>query len=106
MQKKFKKIKDAAVNNRIIWGKHSYIRINERFTTKDEIISAISVGEIIEDYSDDKPFPSCLIFGMVNNRPIHVVVAYDEKNETIFIITLYEPNVQVFESDLKTRRKK
>ena len=84
MQKNLKKIKHAALNNSIIWGKHSYIRINERLITKDEIISAINVGEIIEDYSDDKPFPSCLIFAIVNNRPIHVVVAYDDKNETVY----------------------
>ena len=48
MQKKFIKIKDAAIKNRIIWGKHSYVRINERFITKDEIIKAINVGELIE----------------------------------------------------------
>ena len=29
----------------------------------DELLEAIESGEIIEDYPDDKPYPSCLIFG-------------------------------------------
>jgi len=40
--------------------------------SEKELIGAILNGEIIEDYADDKPFPSCLIFGMTEEgRPIH-----------------------------------
>ena len=39
-----------------------------------DIRHAIMTGEIIEQYPDDYPFPSCLIFGYsVDNRIIHVV---------------------------------
>ena len=59
--------------------------------------------EIIEDYPDDFPHPSCLIFGYtVEKRVIHVVVSKDEDN--IGIITAYIPNLQKFEADLKTRK--
>ena len=38
-------------------------------------------GEIIEDYPDDFPHPSCLVFGYaVNNKIIHVVVSMDKEN--------------------------
>jgi len=31
--------------------------------SEKELVGAISNGEIIEDYHNDKPFPSCFIFG-------------------------------------------
>ena len=73
---------------------------------KDEIIQAINTGEIIESYPDDRPMQSCLIMGLVNSRPIHVVVAYEDENEMVFVITVYEPDIKNFDDDLKTRRKK
>lgn len=58
----------------------------------------------IEDYPDDFPHPSCLIFGhMVNNRIIYVVVSKDI--DTLGIITAYIPNTDKFGEDLKTRRR-
>ncbi len=33
-------------------------------------------GKIIEDYSDDYPFPSVLIAYVDKNKPLHVLVAY------------------------------
>lgn len=32
--------------------------------TFDEIYFSVLHGEIIEDYPDDKPYPSCLLYGM------------------------------------------
>ena len=29
----------------------------------DEIFYSVFTGKIIEDYPDDKPYPSCLIYG-------------------------------------------
>jgi hypothetical protein len=45
----------------------------------DTILEVILNGEIIEDYSQDKPFPSCLIFKIVNGKPYHIVVSYDSE---------------------------
>jgi hypothetical protein len=33
-------------------------------------------------------------------------VAFDEKENKGYIITSYEPNLEIFESDYKTRKKK
>ncbi|MDO4523526.1 MAG: DUF4258 domain-containing protein [Eubacteriales bacterium] len=61
-------------------------------------------GEVIEDYPDDFPHPSCLIYVMLEkNRVMHVVAGTD--GEEIFIITAYIPNTEKFEEDLKTRRR-
>ena len=64
-----------------------------------------ATGEIIEDYPEDYPNPSCLIFGYnVNGRILHIVAGCDNIN--IYIITAYYPDTKKFENDLKTRRKR
>ena len=60
-------------------------------------------GEIIEQYPEDFPFPSCLIFGYTNNDKVLHVVASDEGTVSR-IITAYFPNNEKFENDLKTRK--
>ncbi|MBZ0109127.1 MAG: DUF4258 domain-containing protein [Candidatus Scalindua rubra] len=40
----------------------------------DDIFFSVNNGEIIENYPNDKPYPSCLIYGRVENgNPIHSV---------------------------------
>ena len=51
------------------------------------------------------PFPSKLIFKLVNNRPLHAVIAMDTENKVLIIVTVYEPDSQKFESDFITRKK-
>lgn len=62
-------------------------------------------GEIIEQYPDDFPFPSCLIFGYSIDEKVLHVVASDEGTASR-IITAYYPNIEKFENDLKTRKEK
>jgi len=41
-----------------------------------EVFEAISSGKIIENYPEDEPYPSCLIYGRTTkNRPLHAVCA-------------------------------
>ena len=69
----------------------------------DKIKSAIQSGEIIEQYEDDKPFPSCLLSGKTEqNKYIHLVVSVD--NRVLYIITAYYPDENEWEIDLKTRK--
>ena len=73
----------------------------------NDIRTTVMNGEIIEQYPDDFPFPSCLIMGKDDNdRPIHVCMSDNGSGSEI--ITAYEPNKEkiVFENDLKTRIKK
>lgn len=57
-----------------------------------EIREAIGVGEVIEDYPDDKYGPSCLIFGRTNStRPLYVRCS-DPSRDVLKIITGYEPD--------------
>jgi len=45
-----------------------------------------------------------LIFGVLDETPLHAVAAFDEPPETIFVITAYQPDQQHFNPDYKTRR--
>ena len=72
----------------------------------DELFYSVFQGEIIEDYPQDKPFPSCLIYGdTFSGDPIHTVWAYREENKWAVLITAYRPDPQRW-IDWRTRRPK
>ena len=82
---------------------HAAKRLEQRGIVTDDILSCIHTGEIIEQYPDDYPLPSCLIFGKsVSGKPLHVVVGSDL--DTLWIITAYYPNPDKWEDDMKTRK--
>lgn len=89
---------------KIKWSTHAVSQMQERDISIADVKNCIASGEIIEDYPDDFPYPSCLIYGYAaDNKVIHVVVGTD--GEILYIITAYIPNLIKFEADLKTRRK-
>jgi len=98
------KIKKSIQNGSIIWQKHALQRMLERGIARTEVKQAILSGDIIEDYSDDYPFPSILITNIKGTKPLHIVVAYDEIKYICYIITAYIPDDRYFEKDLLTRR--
>ena len=90
---------------KIKWSTHCLERMQERDISIDDIGDCIMSCEIIEDYPDDFPHPSCLIFGYtIHHKVLHTVVGSDGK--VLYIITAYYPNAVKFMEDLKTRRDK
>lgn len=84
---------------------HARRRLVERGISVDDIIQCIDTGEIIKQYEDDKPFPSCLILGAaVDEEYIHVVVSHD--SEWIYLITAYHPDPNIWEPDFKTKKER
>ena len=82
---------------------HARRRLVERGIAVNDIIRCIDTGEIIKQYEDDKPFPSCLILGAaIDGEHIHVVVSHD--SDWIYLITAYRPDPGVWEPDFKTRK--
>ena len=88
----------------IIFTGHAIRQMFQRKILKDDVKEVINKGEIIFDYPDDTPFPSMLLLGVVNTRPIHVVVAYDAVDETGYVITAYEPDTKLWTQDFKRRK--
>ena len=100
--KQLQRLYNAADSN-IKWAKHCLERMQERDIGINDVESCLQTGEIIEDYPDDFPHPSCLIFGYTaENKVLHIVVG--SNGDTIFFITAYYPNTDKFETDLKTRK--
>lgn len=84
---------------------HARRRLVERGISVNDIIQCIDTGEIIKQYEDDKPFPSCLILGAtIGGKYIHVVASHD--SEWIYLITAYHPDANVWEPDFKTRKER
>ena len=72
----------------------------------DEIYFSVLHGEIIEEYSNDKPYPSCLIYGQTfNGDHVHSVWAYNDHNNWAVIITVYRPDPNMWINWRKRRKK-
>ena len=68
-----------------------------------DVKNCIMTGEIIEEYPEDFPHPSALIFGKsLQEKIIHVVCGIDEN--FLYVIIVYYPTTEKFFEDLKTRR--
>lgn len=82
---------------------HARLRLFERKIKISDIIRCIETGEIIEQYNNDKPFPSCLILGEdTEGQLFHIVVSSDA--ESLFLITAYYPDANRWESGYKNRK--
>ena len=77
---------------KLIFRVHALQRMSQRNIRPADIRQALENSEVIEDYPDDKPYPSCLVLGWHGNRPLHIVIAQNiEWRETI-VVTVYEPD--------------
>ena len=90
-------------NDEVLISDHAAMRFRQRGLKVKNIRFAVNNGEIIEQYPDDYPFPSCLIFGYsVDNKIIHVVMSDEGTGSRI--ITAYFPDPEKWESDYRTRK--
>ena len=61
--------------------------------TDAEVFQAVCNAEVVETYPDDTPYPSVLLFGFAAaGRPLHIVCGYDQTEERVLVITLYQPD--------------
>jgi hypothetical protein len=73
----------------------------------NEVLEVLDSGEIIEEYPDDVPYPSCLILGFTREgRPLHLVCAPVLDDERLIVITTYQPDPVRWENDLRRRKRR
>ena len=99
-------MRNAVELGRVEWHRHVLERMAERTITRQDVLKTLLNGERIEDYPHDYPLSSALFLGWVEERPLHVVAAFDPGRTTVAIITAYEPTLDRFEADFQTRRKR
>ena len=83
---------------------HAIRQMFNRRISKSNILEVLSGGTIIEEYRDDKPYPSFLIGGRCDDRPLHIVAAYNNVDREIIVITAYEPDPEKWESGFERRK--
>ena len=98
-------MRSAVRLGRIEWQRHALERMVERAIARVEVLQILLEGERIEDYPEDWPLPSALFLGWSHERPLHAVVAFNSDRNTVAIIAVYEPTLEHFERDFRTRRK-
>jgi len=59
------KAKQAIRQHHVIWRRHALERMLERGLSRKVVLAIAETGEMIEDYSADRPVPTVLLFGWV-----------------------------------------
>lgn len=90
-------IREKILRRQYELSKHAVDQSILRDISVTEMEQAIGIlGEMIEDYPEDKHGPSCLILGFTSaGRPLHVQCSYPTR-PLIKIITLYEPDPKLW----------
>jgi hypothetical protein len=89
----------------LVFRVHALHRMFERRFSIDDIKAVIASAETIEAYPDARPYPSRLVLGWRGERPVHVVLADNLSDNEIVVITVYEPDPDLWEADFRRRRK-
>ena len=91
------------MSNKLIFRKHALQRMFQRSISTNDVRVVLDGGKCIMGYPDDTPYPSRLMLGWRGDRPIHVVAADTQENETI-VITVYEPDPELWEEGFERKK--
>jgi hypothetical protein len=91
------------LSQRVVFRVHAVQRMFERGISAADVCHVLSRGAIIEEYPTDEPYPSRLVLGWCQSRPIHVVVADNKPDDELIVITVYEPDPALWE-ELRRRK--
>lgn len=93
----------AAATSNIVMTSHANKQCIDRIINSSDILEVLRHGEIIEDYPNDYPYPSCLMLAYPEPcKPMHICCGVGEGK--IYIITAYYPQTEKWEKDMKTRK--
>lgn len=101
-QKLMSEIRKAFRVENYRYTQHATDQSIDRKIKEAEVKEAITNGEIIEEYPEDKYCPSCLIYGKTSKgRALHIQCSLPPK---ISIVTVYQPDPEKWINN-KVRRK-
>lgn len=91
-----REIRKCFESNSVFYTRHAKAEMElEEFgrILEPEVYEAVGGGEVIEEYPDDKPYPSVLAFGTTKGgRPLHIVCACSRTEKLAIVITVYQPD--------------
>lgn len=88
----------------LVFRTHAVKRMFERGISVAEIRSVLETGDVIEEYPNDRPYPSRLMLGWIQTRPLHVVAADVPGSNEVIVITVYQPNLETWDTSFRERR--
>ena len=89
----------------LVFRVHALRRMFRRGISEAEVRQVLATGEVIEEYPHDAPYPSRLLLGRSASRDLHVVVADDEAAGESIVITVYEPDADLWEPGFRRRKR-
>jgi hypothetical protein len=80
--------------------------VNEGWS-REVVEEGLQDCEVIEDYLPaHRLLPDCLVLGwLTSGEPFHAVIAIDEVNDRLFVVTVYKPNAEEWENDWQCRKR-
>ncbi len=89
---------------KLVFRVHALQRMAQRGISPADIRHVLEECLVLEEYQDDKPYPSCLVLGWIAKRPLHVVIAEDAASKETIVITVYEPDTDKWMPGFMRRR--
>ncbi len=91
-------------NQPIIFRIHAVQRMFERHIPVEAVRQVMQSGEMIEDYSQEMPDPGRLLMAKHGQRPLHVVMAENNKEGELVVITVYKPDQVQWKPGFRNRK--
>ena len=106
IRKKAEQNQSDPMGRRVLWSRHAITKLTVEGLSRQEVEQALVSCEVIEIYpTHARPLPDCLVLGrLTEGQPIHAVIAIDEINDRVFVITVYRPDPRRWGDDYRTRR--
>ena len=64
---------------------HATMQMFKRGIQVEDVEHVVKTGKIIKEYPEDKPYPSFLLFAIVNKRPLHIAASIDTEGNSYVI---------------------
>lgn len=83
---------------------HAFDKLRAIDCTFAEFAAALEAAEVIEEHLLDDEQLKELVLTLEWKRPLHVVVVVDDRHQEERIVTLYEPDPQLWADGYRRRR--
>ena len=87
----------------LVFSAHALKRMFQRGISAQVVRAVLDNPQLVADYADDKPYPSQLVFAMVDQQALHVLVATADTGVKV-IVTVYRPDPHLWAPDFLRKR--
>ena len=93
----------------LVFRVHAVQQMFKRSVSEVDVRAVLDDGEVIEERPADMPFPAKLTLGWIDiggtEIPLHVATSFDDQSNTLFVLTVYEPDQRLWDNGFRRRKK-